>query len=95
MLRDSDIVARIGGEEFAVILPETDTKGAKIFAERLRDGVSRIRVPSGAGDFGFTVSIGVADRVSDDDDIEQILARADRAMYRAKEAGRDQVAVAA
>lgn len=95
MLRDSDVIARIGGEEFAVILPETDTQGAKILAERLREGVSRIRVPNGAGGFGFTVSIGIADRIGDDDDIESILARADSAMYRAKEAGRDQVAVAA
>ncbi len=95
MLRDSDVIARIGGEEFAVILPETDAAGAKILAERLREGVSRIRVPVGDGGFGFTVSIGIANRAGDEDGIDEVLARADRALYQAKQEGRDRVAIAA
>jgi len=95
MLRDSDVIARLGGEEFAVILPETDAAGAKILAERLREGISRLRVANGDDRFGFTVSIGVANRGGDEDGIDELLARADRALYQAKEAGRDRVAIAA
>lgn len=77
--RRVDIVARWGGEEFAIIMPETDLSGAKTFADRLRRNVENF-------DFGFqvTISLGV---VSDfkGSSFDEILTRADEALYRAKE----------
>jgi diguanylate cyclase (GGDEF)-like protein/PAS domain S-box-containing protein len=107
MLRETDIFGRVGGEEFAVILPETDAGGAAKLAERLRLRVNKLVIESEGQEFGFSVSIGVAERQGSKDgenrrkgdapgdDIEEVLARADRALYEAKEAGRDRVSVAA
>ncbi|MBC8255505.1 MAG: diguanylate cyclase [Ardenticatenia bacterium] len=110
MLRETDIFGRVGGEEFAVILPETDAAGAANLAERMRKRVNKLRIQNDGRRFGLTVSIGVAARDDHGDGkdatkrrkgdaigegIAEVLARADRALYDAKEAGRDRVAVAA
>ena len=90
-LRKSDLFARIGGEEFAVLLPETDTAGALHIAERMRD---RLRFPVEDSLLFISVSIGTAMMRADDRDLNQILSRADKALYRAKEEGRDRVILA-
>lgn len=94
-LRAVDIIGRIGGEEFAVILPETDLLGAQDVAERLRAAVAASEV---AQEFGLpisiTISIGVAEKVSAEDNIDLLLHRADQALYRAKEEGRNRVCLA-
>jgi two-component system cell cycle response regulator len=91
-VRTVDIVARYGGEEFVVILPETSPNGAMTFADRLRMGIETREFAVGEGVIRLTVSIGVstfpAANVASADDL---FARADAAMYRAKQDGRNQV----
>jgi diguanylate cyclase (GGDEF)-like protein len=91
-VRTVDIVARYGGEEFVVILPETSLTGASTFAERLRMGISAHEFAVGEGIIRLTVSIGIstfpAANIASADDF---FARADAAMYRAKQDGRNQV----
>ncbi|MCG2578062.1 diguanylate cyclase [Dechloromonas sp. XY25] len=94
-LRDWDIVGRIGGEEFAVVLPETESSQALQVAERLRQAVATTEVDVGKDEpVHLTVSIGIATAQADDDDLKTLLARADSALYEAKTTGRDKVTVA-
>ena len=94
-LREVDIIGRIGGEEFAILLPETDKQKAAEVAERLRMEIAAARIPMKDGlPVQFTVSIGVASAVSDDDNMDVLLNRADQALYEAKETGRNKVCVA-
>jgi diguanylate cyclase (GGDEF)-like protein len=90
-LRPTDLVARFGGDEFAVLLPELHIKQARQTAERIRQQIAALSPPSLAT--AVTVSIGLADRTPDDD-VATLVQRADAAMYEAKEAGRNRVAVA-
>ncbi|WP_243544895.1 PAS domain S-box protein [Pseudodesulfovibrio tunisiensis] len=90
-LRDTDVFARVGGEEFAVLLPELDLENALAVAERLRSGLKGLRTSSETETIVFTVSIGVTLADPSDSDIEAALARADRALYQAKDNGRDRV----
>ena len=94
-VRKVDIVARYGGEEFVAILPETSSDGAVIFAERLRERISNHSFDIGAGRIvRLTVSIGIATFPSSGvASTEDLIARADEALYRAKAAGRNQVKV--
>ncbi|HYG89736.1 MAG TPA: sensor domain-containing diguanylate cyclase [Azospirillum sp.] len=94
-LRGSDLLGRLGGEEFAVLLPETDAKNACEVAERLRYAISAIALPLPAGLVGMTASIGVAAADPADASMERPLIRADEALYRAKAEGRNRVARAA
>lgn len=88
-LRSSDLVARFGGEEFAVLMPQTPVDGATELAERIRGAVQSASV-SGEGDaLRVSVSIGVAQWSGENP--EQLIARADDAMYAAKTAGRNRV----
>jgi diguanylate cyclase (GGDEF)-like protein/PAS domain S-box-containing protein len=95
LLRETDLFARIGGEEFAVLLPDTGSAGAVRVAERLRREVAEGNLLLGAGEIKFTISIGVATLRSTDTSVEDCLQRADRAMYRAKENGRNCVEIEA
>ncbi|HUQ51648.1 MAG TPA: GGDEF domain-containing protein [Gammaproteobacteria bacterium] len=90
-LRPTDLVARFGGDEFAVLLPELKVKQARQTAERIRQQVAALSPTSLSS--AITVSIGIADR-TDDDDVATLVQRADGALYDAKEAGRNRVAVA-
>ena len=84
--RAIDVPARIGGEEFAVVLPGTEAEGAVITADRLRDAVSTIRDGDGRP---LTISFGVAVHARDGLTKDSLLGAADRALYAAKRAGRD------
>lgn len=95
MLRRSDHLGRLGGEEFAILLPDTDAKGAIELAERLRQSIVDNPVDSGSEKIRYSVSIGIARFHPDDGDADSILARADHALYRAKHGGRNQVAMEA
>ena len=90
--RSADIVARYGGEEFTVILPDTDLDGGTIFAERLRERVEKFDFSEVGDPLFTTISIGVA-AFSEDEEIsaEAMIERADSALYRAKQAGRNMV----
>ena len=90
--RDTDIFGRLGGEEFALLLPETGLSGATDIAVRLRRACHSIRVSS-VSSMRITVSIGVTQTRSDDANFDAMLARADETLYRAKNNGRDRVEV--
>jgi len=94
-VRESDVVGRFGGEEFTVLLPRTDDAGACRIAERLRASAARLSVPltGPAAPVGVTVSIGVAALGPHGRDLFELLAAADAALYRAKDAGRNRVRV--
>lgn len=89
LVREIDILARVGGEEFVVLLPESDAEGARESAERLRAYTAADPVSTSVGALSVTVSIGVALAGVDDGDLDAVLKRVDRALYRAKENGRN------
>lgn len=95
-LRDTDILARLGGEEFAILLPDTPLQAAQEIAERLRSKLAALSVPldNQKPPLHFTVSIGVALRHSSNATLEDLLRSADVALYAAKTAGRNRVCVA-
>ena len=93
-LRKRDLVGRIGGEEFAVILPRADIDTARIACERMREAIAGSPVVSGEAIIPFTASIGITE-FQPGDEIDHIMARADAALYDAKTGGRNQVRLAA
>jgi diguanylate cyclase (GGDEF)-like protein len=93
-LRRADEAARFGGEEFALILPGTDEAGTVRLAERVRGAVEKAQLVFEGARLSVTVSLGVAVWPSDGEDEEALIAAADRALYAAKEAGRNRVATA-
>jgi diguanylate cyclase (GGDEF)-like protein len=94
LLRENDLLSRVGGEEFAWLLPETDKRSAAEAAERLRHEMSSRPVETPRGPVSFTVSLGVAGLRPQDESWEDLMNRADRALYQAKAAGRDRVRTA-
>ncbi len=96
MLRPTDVLGRMGGEEFTLLLPQTSAHDAALIAERLRAALEAAPVSLGTTVVAFTVSVGVAQwRQETQETAEQLLGRADQALYAAKQAGRNQVQVAA
>lgn len=93
-LRTTDIAGRIGGEEFLLVLPETDLEGATLLAERLRQSTCDTPFPLAGEPLTVTVSLGVAERSHEDREGGTLLARADRALYDAKRQGRNRVVAA-
>ena len=96
-LRSVDMPCRVGGEEFIIILPTTDVEIAKKIAERVRKSVSSkpFYIGSSSITLNATVSIGVAGLAGPQDKIEELLKRADQALYSAKRDGRNRVTLAA
>ncbi|MGH3248312.1 MAG: GGDEF domain-containing protein, partial [Trebonia sp.] len=90
-VRESDLVGRFGGEEFAIVLRGTTAAEAYLVAERIRRGAGVVRVLTEDMIVGATVSIGVAVLGSHGDDLGELLEAADKALYRAKRTGRDRV----
>ena len=93
-LRGSDIFCRLGGEEFAAILTHTAPDMGRLAAERLRKALKKLEVATAKGVVRFTVSIGVAAMLTEDLSLEQIMKKADEALYEAKQQGRDRVVLA-
>ena len=89
--RETDLVARYGGEELAVVLPETDAAGARAIAERLRAAVEGTAHATEQGSLRVTVSVGVATWPGGGQTPDELLTTADRALYRAKQTGRNRV----
>jgi diguanylate cyclase (GGDEF)-like protein/PAS domain S-box-containing protein len=94
LARKSDLKARMGGEEFCLLLPETPAESARVLAERLRADIEALPFDDDGRSFGITASMGIAGYVPGDD-LETLIGRADRALYQAKESGRNRVVVAA
>ena len=94
-LRPADILGRLGGEEFGVLLPETGLQGAIAAAERIRKRVETLQVASKSGAFQCTVSIGATDVEPGAVDLKLAMERADAALYRAKAEGRNRVIASA
>ena len=87
-IRDVDIIARYGGEEFVMMIPEADQEAAFALSERLRHQISRIEfedLPQ------ITISLGIATYPFDGSTLEDLIKKADAAMYSAKQAGRNKV----
>jgi diguanylate cyclase (GGDEF)-like protein len=87
--RHSDIVGRVGGEEFTLLAPETSRDAAEAIAERIIAGCRRLVVDSPTGDVRCTCSIGISEVESGDQNIDAVLRRADRCAADAKRSGRD------
>jgi diguanylate cyclase (GGDEF)-like protein len=92
--RSSDIVARVGGEEFVMLLPETDLRDALVVAERLRKEVPQRPLLIDGQSLPVTVSIGVATAGAEMNRFGDLLDKADQALYQAKRGGRDRICVA-
>lgn len=92
-LRSTDFIGRYGGEEFAILLPETDLEMAKKVADRLCDRIARIELRTAMSILRITASMGVATMSSSCERLEDLLAQSDQALYLAKESGRNRVEV--
>lgn len=88
-LRESDVVGRIGGEEFAILLPHTNRDSAMAVVEKVRAAMTRIHVQGKSGAVKVSASFGIASLDQSVSDIDEFLARADTALYEAKKAGRN------
>lgn len=100
-IRGIDVLGRWGGEEFAALLPGANADAAVLVAERLRANVARLRLPEPEGQqkrtegaIKMTVSVGIATYSRDEDNLQQMIKRADLALYEAKAEGRNRVVVA-
>ena len=90
-LREHDLAARLGGEEFVILLPETAVEGARTIAERLRGALERLPISTSAGTIHVTASIGLAQANPYEESLKSVIQRADDAMYEAKQAGRNRI----
>jgi diguanylate cyclase (GGDEF)-like protein len=90
-IRKIDIACRYGGEEFVILLPETELDQAGRVAERIRKSLDETIISLESHSISVTASLGIVDLTTDTPLIEEMLAKADEAMYRAKEKGRNQV----
>lgn len=92
-IRQSDSAGRYGGEEFGIILPETDAESARVICERIREAIENSTVSTTAGDIRYTVSMGIAQLTETPENYMQWMQKADEALYKAKESGRNKVVV--
>ncbi|MFP3042563.1 diguanylate cyclase [Treponema primitia] len=93
-MRTTDLVARLGGEEFGILLPDTDLAAALIIAEKIRSGVEAVRIPTADGKTitTVTISIGAVSAVPDDKaTVQEFLSAADKRLYTAKNTGRNRI----
>ncbi|MEW6500248.1 MAG: diguanylate cyclase [Thermodesulfobacteriota bacterium] len=90
--RKYDIISRYGGEEFLIILPATDLEAAVTVAEKLRQRIADLRVPHAETTLQVTVSLGVAELATTEEEADSLVGRADSALYRAKSGGRNRLA---
>lgn len=95
VLRQEDLIGRLGGEEFAIVLVDADAMSAAKVADRIRQAIKQVKFPSETGPFNVSVSIGVAEPLLNEASINDALERADAALYNAKRNGRDRVEIAA
>ncbi len=92
-VRETDVAGRYGGEEFGVVLSDTDRDGGRVFAERLRNAVEGLEVLHNGQSIRFTISLGVADLSQPSINHADLIAWADHALFESKKAGRNRVTV--
>lgn len=93
-VRNGDVVARVGGEEFAILLPETNRLGAGVLAERIRAGIEKAEINAAGSRIPVTASLGLATFGAEQaESIDEFLAIADRRLYLAKNGGRNRICV--
>jgi diguanylate cyclase (GGDEF)-like protein len=90
ILRQSDVCCRFGGDEFAILLPDTGLRGAAHVAENLRGEIERLRIEGGT-DECITASVGVTTSLTGGGEPSELVQRADQALYQAKRGGRNKV----
>ncbi len=90
-VRDIDVLSRYGGEEFTALLPHTNLPGAVLVAERLRLAVEQTPIPTDRGPLSITISLGVAALSPEQENLAELLDKADTALYHAKNSGRNNV----
>ena len=95
VIRTTDFLGRVGGEEFALLLPDSSAKSAYHLAERVRERITKYPYLAGDMLIEVTASLGVAELQTRDPDIKALLNRADEALYTAKQSGRNRVTMAA
>ena len=93
-VRNTDTLARMGGEEFLLLLPMNDLDGALVHAGRIRKHIAASPVPTAQGAIAITISLGVAEVFDSDRSAQNVVSRADAALYRAKDMGRNRVEAA-
>ena len=89
-LRDTDFIARFGGEEFVALMPETSAEEAKLVAEKLRKKIESSPFNFKKEPVQITVSFGIS-QFGQDESVDDVFSRADKALYQAKDNGRNQV----
>jgi len=94
-VREVDILARYGGDEFTILLPETNVEQAFLIAERIRKAVADVYIDMGGFSTFVTISMGIAELSFEpqDQSIEDMIRRADQALYQAKQQGRNKVVI--
>lgn len=92
-MRSADVLARYGGEEFIVLAPDSTADSAAVIAERIRNVIAASVIQTGTGTAAVTISIGVGEMQTKSDTFEDLIRRADRALYAAKAAGRNRTVV--
>lgn len=92
-IRQSDSAGRYGGEEFGIVLPETDAENARAICERIRQTVEKLVIDTPPGTIRFTVSLGICQLTGAPENYMQWMQKADEALYQAKEGGRNRVVV--
>lgn len=92
-LRQSDTSGRYGGEEFGIILPETDAEGARTICERIRESIAQSVVETSVAPVQYTISMGIAQLSDGPENYMQWMQLADEALYAAKEGGRNRVMI--
>lgn len=92
-LRKEDILCRLGGDEFTVLLPDTNKEMALTTANRILKNISQLKISTEKGDFSLTISIGASFLHREDTQVDELIKRADQALYRAKETGRNKVSL--
>lgn len=91
LLRESDLIGRVGGEEFALFLPDTDAEAAFQIAEKVRTAISTSRFEVDGVSISYTVSLGIESSSMEDQSVDTLFKRADVKLYGAKDKGRDRV----